>query len=121
MNEVINSKLSGIGVGMDLNRMGGSRKQDGDHKGALLPLFSNLGHVQSYWINKIAEAYKEDMNLFGYDYLVEDNGQVYAFCKAYDNQGMCMWQWYLAAKYSLTFSTLSVFCMFYESVSQRLG
>ena len=75
---------------MDMNRMRGSKVNRTSRKGIFLPLFSELGEKQNHWIRKMARVYKHDFQLFGYDYEVEEDGNMYATCKEYDEAGMCI-------------------------------
>lgn len=53
----------------------------------LLPLFSRLKQPE-YIIRKLLDIYGNDMQLFGYDYHIE-NGNVYAICENYEEMKMC--------------------------------
>ena len=82
---IMEHKLSIDGQVLHLNTF---RKTKSSNKEIHLPLFSQISNKQ-YWLNKMAEFYKEDFLLFGYSYQVR-NGQVYGVCKQHDNLGDCL-------------------------------
>ena len=57
--------------------------------GRYLPLFSELPN-RSFWINKMADKYKEDMAMFGYSYYIDEDNKVFATCQDYDTIGNCV-------------------------------
>ena len=69
-------------------RLNAARKTVDDQHGRFLPLFSKM-EKQAYWIFKLSDKYKEDLELFGYSYYIND-GAVYATCKQYDSSHHCI-------------------------------
>ena len=85
LDYVIQYKLNGHGGTPHLNA---ARKTVDNTHGRLLPLFSKLER-QEYWISKMSEKYREDLEMFGYSYYVNER-VVYATCKQYDSSHECI-------------------------------
>ena len=85
LNFIIHHKLKGDGTTVHLNAI---RDTVDNEIGRYLPMFSKLEN-QTYWISKISEHYREDMELFGYSYFI-DGSDVYATCKQYDSSHICI-------------------------------
>ena len=85
LNYIIHHKLNGYGASIHLNSI---RDAVANENGRYLPIFSKLEN-QTYWLSKISEHYREDMELFGYSYVVKGR-DVYATCKQYDSSNICI-------------------------------
>ena len=73
------------GDAVQLNAM---RETVDNQHGRYLPLFSQIEN-QTYWILQMSKTYREDMELFGYSYFVNER-DVYATCKQYDSSHFCI-------------------------------
>ena len=90
LHTVIHSMLSGHSASASLNiKRPRSTNINTYTKGRPMPLFSGLKNKADL-LTKVAEAYKIDMEMFGYTYSVDSNGRVLALCREYDNEGYCV-------------------------------
>ena len=84
---IIEKKLSNRGSPKEMN----SRRNSEENLEGMdwkLPLVSKLKDPEG-WIKKVHSVYGEDMEMFGYSYRII-NGQVYAGCKHYTSDGICI-------------------------------
>ena len=83
---IIAKKLSGKGKVMYLNSSRGQQNSTSQER--YLPLFSQLTNPES-WIHKLMVQYGDDMDAFGYSYVIRD-GRVYATCTTHVFDGVCV-------------------------------
>ena len=91
LHTVIHSMLSGFGAGTSMNiKRPNSAKMQTYAKGRYLPLFSSLLPKKHDLIQKVAKAYTEDIQMFGYAYDINQDGSVYATCEEYGQMDNCI-------------------------------